>query len=197
MSDQERPAGRRGRPRLVGRREEILDAAVRVLAERGIERLSLAQLAAALGFSTYALTYHFGTKDDVLVAVAEHVETQIQAEFTEMLRQPDLTMPDLIRRYWATTQDPSAPQSIRLWLELVLLASRDPDRLPGFLDRAVQSWHDVIAPALGDRPDAEKLISLAFAAITGLELLKLITPDSDRSDQALEALIDLFQTALR
>jgi AcrR family transcriptional regulator len=48
--------GKRGRPPLPGRREEILDAAVRIMSERGIEGLSLAQLAEALGFSTYALT---------------------------------------------------------------------------------------------------------------------------------------------
>src|SRR5271154_3690532 len=73
--------GKRGRPPLPGRREELLDAAVRVMSERGIEALSLAQLAEALGFSTYALTYHFGTREELLAAVAEHVETRLQAEF--------------------------------------------------------------------------------------------------------------------
>ncbi len=186
----------RGRPPLAGRREKILDAAVLVLGERGIENLSLAQLAQALGFSTYALTYHFGAREDVLAAVAEHVETGLQAEFAELTGQPGLTMPDLVRRYWATTREPGAGHTMRLWLELVLLASREPDRLPGFLDRATAGWEEVIGAVLGDHPDADTLIPLAFAAITGLELLQLMRPGSDVPDQALEKLIAIFQLVL-
>lgn len=187
---------KRGRPPLAGRREEILDAAVLVLGERGIENLSLAQLAQALGFSTYALTYHFGAREDVLAAVAEHVENRLQAEFTELAGQPGLTMPDLVRRYWATTREPGAGHTMRLWLELVLLASREPGRLPGFLGRATAGWEEVIGAVLGDHPDADTLIPLAFAAITGLELLQLMRPGSDEPDQALEKLIAIFQLVL-
>jgi AcrR family transcriptional regulator len=195
---------RRGRPPLAGRREEILDAAVRVLGERGIEGLSLAQLAEALGFSTYALTYHFGAKEDVLAAVAEHVEARLQAEFTalaEQLGQPGQpgqpgqarpSMPELVRQYWEVSQQPGASHSMRLWLELVLLASRDPDRLPGFLDRAVSGWLEVIRTGLGDHPDADVLAPLAFAAITGLELLQLMQPGSAVPSLALEKLIVMY-----
>ena len=187
---------KRGRPPLAGRREEILDAAVAVLGERGIENLSLAQLAQALGFSTYALTYHFGAREEVLVAVADHVETRLQAEFAELASRPGLTMPDLVRRYWATTQEPGAGHTMRLWLELVLLASREPDRLPGFLDRAAAGWEHVIGAVIGDHPEADTLVPLAFAAMTGLELLQLMRPGSDVPDQALEKLIAIFQSVL-
>jgi AcrR family transcriptional regulator len=191
--------GKRGRPPLTGRREEILDAAVLVLAERGIERLSMAQLAEALGFSTYALTYHFGAKEDLLAAVAERVESQLQAEFADLVSRPGLAsgdLPELMRRYWAVSQDEGASHSMRLWLELVLLASRDPERLPGFLDRAVSGWLQVIRTALGDHPDADTLAPLAFAAITGLELLQLMQPGSSTPGRALEQLIAIAQVEM-
>jgi hypothetical protein len=86
---------------------------------------------------------------------------------------------------------------MRLWLELVLIASRDPDRLPGFLDRAVSGWTQVIVSGLGDRPDAGTLAALVFATMTGLELLQLMQPDSTAAGQALEKLIDMFQRELR
>jgi AcrR family transcriptional regulator len=168
---------------------------VLVMGERGIENLSLARLAQALGFSTYALTYHFGTREDVLAAVAEHVEARLQAEFEELAGHPGLTMPDLVRRYWATTRKPGADHAMRLWLELVLLASREPGRLPGFLDRATAGWEHIIGTVLGDHPDAGTLVPLAFAAITGLEVLQLMRPGSDVPDQALEKLISIFQLA--
>lgn len=185
-----------------GRREEILDAAVRVMSERGIEALSLAQLAEALGFSPYALTYHFGTREDLLAAVAEQVETRLQAEFGAVATAtgPGLAVDDLaelVRRYWAASQGPGAGNSMRLWLELVLIASRDPDRLPGFLDRAVSGWTQVIVSGLADQPDAGTLAALVFATMTGLELLQLMQPGSTAAGQALEKLIDMFQRELR
>jgi AcrR family transcriptional regulator len=194
--------GKRGRPPLPGRREEILDAAVRVMSERGIEALSLAQLAEALGFSTYALTYHFGTREDLLAAVAEQVETRLQTEFGAIAAAtgPGPAVDELVaqvRRYWTANQGPAAGNSMRLWLELVLIASRDPDRLPGFLDRAVSGWTQVIVSGLGDRPDAGTLAALVFATMTGLELLQLMQPDSTAAGQALEKLIDMFQRELR
>ncbi|GII95019.1 TetR/AcrR family transcriptional regulator [Sinosporangium siamense] len=183
---------RRGRPPLVGRREEILDAAVRVLADRGIETMSLAQLSEALGFSTYALTYHFGAKEQLLAAVAEHIESVVQLTFAALADQPGLTLAELMRRYWEINREPGSAAAMRLWLDLVLLASRAPERLPGFLQRAVFDWRAVIAGALGDRPDAERLTTLVFATITGLELMQLIEPESDAPRQALEAFIGLL-----
>jgi AcrR family transcriptional regulator len=184
---------RRGRPPVPGRREEILDAAVKVLAERGIEGLSLAQLAESLGFSTYALTYHFGAKEDLLAAVVTHVEERAQTEFQALAAEPGLTPADLVRRYWATTGEPGAGEAMRLWLEVVLLASRDPRRFPGFLERAARSWNPVIIAALGDRPDAEQWAALAFATMTGLELLQLMDPGSPAPRRAVETFAELCE----
>ena len=85
---------------------------------------------------------------------------------------------------------------MRLWLELVLLASREPGRLPGFLDRATAGWEQVIGAVLGEHPDADTLVPLAFAAITGLELLQFMRPGSDLPDRAVEQLIGVFQLVL-
>jgi len=74
---------------------------------------------------------------------------------------------------------------------------RDPDRLPGFLDRGVSGWTQVIESSLGDRPDADTLAALVFATMTGLEVLQLMQPGSARANQALEMLIDVFQRELR
>ena len=190
-------ARRRGRPPLPGRRAEILDAAVKVLAERGLEGLSLAQLAEALGFSTYTLTYHFGAKDQLLAAVVTHVEDRLQAEFEALLaRSGSATPAELLRRYWATTKEPGAGEAMRLWLEAVLLASRDPDRFPGFLDRAAHGWNQVIMAAVGDVPGAQQLATLAFATVSGLELLQLMDPGSRAAEQALETFAGLCEGLL-
>ncbi|MFJ3392747.1 TetR/AcrR family transcriptional regulator [Leifsonia aquatica] len=51
------------------RREQIVDEAYRLFATRGYHGSSLREIAAAAGISLGSLQYHFGSKDDLLVAV--------------------------------------------------------------------------------------------------------------------------------
>lgn len=54
-------------------RRRILDAAVQLLGERGYAGLRTADVAAQAGVSKGAQTHHFPSKDDLVVAVVEHV----------------------------------------------------------------------------------------------------------------------------
>src|SRR5205823_5515582 len=55
-------------------RATLLDAAVDFAAGSGLADVSLRQMAAALGTSHRMLIYHFGSKEDLLVAVVDEVE---------------------------------------------------------------------------------------------------------------------------
>lgn len=191
----ESPGRRRGRPPKVGRREEILDQAVEVLSERGVEGLTLAQLAGSLGLSTYALTYHFGSKDAVLEAVALHVEQRLQKEFAALAAMTDVDVAGLVRGYWTGYGNVGAAASTRLWLEIGLLAIREPDRFPGFLDTMVDGWRRLVAALLPGHPDAAAIGDIAFASMAGLEILELARPGSV-DDATLDLLVRMFEQAL-
>src|SRR5438132_114695 len=51
------------------RRAEIVEAAVAVIAEKGLQNLSLSQIEKKAGMSRGQLTYYFPTKEDILLAV--------------------------------------------------------------------------------------------------------------------------------
>lgn len=59
------------------RREEaaqrMLDAAVRIVAERGLEYLTLAECGEAAGYSRGLAAHYFGTKDELIAAIAHHI----------------------------------------------------------------------------------------------------------------------------
>src|SRR5947208_3144752 len=68
------------------RRVEIVDAAVAVINEQGIQNLSLSEIEKKVGMSRGQLTYYFKTKEDILLAVfdrlidlmnQQHGETEI------------------------------------------------------------------------------------------------------------------------
>lgn len=52
-----------------GRRAELLDIAIKVVAERGLDATSFRALAEEAGTSTTVFTYEFGSRDELLAAV--------------------------------------------------------------------------------------------------------------------------------
>ncbi len=50
-------------------RERILDAALDLFLEKGFDKTSLREIAEKLGFTKAALYYHFGSKDDIFMAL--------------------------------------------------------------------------------------------------------------------------------
>src|SRR5688572_33429434 len=55
------------------RREQIVDAAVAVIAAQGLQNLSLSAIEQKIGMSRGQLTYYFKTKEDILLAVFDRL----------------------------------------------------------------------------------------------------------------------------
>jgi AcrR family transcriptional regulator len=55
------------------RREQIIEAAVAVIAEQGLQNLSLSEIENKAGMSRGQLTYYFPAKEDILLAVFDRV----------------------------------------------------------------------------------------------------------------------------
>ncbi len=55
------------------RREQIIEAAAAVIAEQGIQNLSLSEIEKKAGMSRGQLTYYFPAKEDILLAVFDRV----------------------------------------------------------------------------------------------------------------------------
>jgi len=54
-------------------RQRLLDAALELLAEKGVQAASVAEIGARAGMSRAAVNFHFGSKDALLVAVVGRV----------------------------------------------------------------------------------------------------------------------------
>jgi AcrR family transcriptional regulator len=55
------------------RRTQIIDAAAAVIAQQGIQNLSLSEIESKVGMSRGQLTYYYKTKDDILLAVFDRM----------------------------------------------------------------------------------------------------------------------------
>ena len=97
MADESTPPARaRGTyAKGVARRQEILDRAIEVFAERGSDRTSLRSIAQEVGVTHSALTHYFGSLEELLVAVYRESSRRLSAENPDM---PDMTPVELMTR---------------------------------------------------------------------------------------------------
>jgi AcrR family transcriptional regulator len=166
-------------------RDRLLAAAVEQARQSGIADLSLRELAEAIGTSHRMLLYHFGSREGLLVAVAQAVE---EAERATLLSW-GATAEDA-RRSWARLSDPGLWPAERLFFELYIQALHGRLGDEGFLDSTVEGWITPLAAALvqagASEATARADARLGLAVVRGLLLDLLATGDRDGVTEAYE-----------
>jgi AcrR family transcriptional regulator len=171
-------------------RERLLEGAMEHVARNGVGDLSLRALAAALGTSHRMLSYHFGSREGLLIEVIRTVEEQQRTALHAMLeedagRPPEETM----RRMWARLADPSLWPNERLFFEVYAQALQgSPHALP-LLDGIVDLWVEPLTRIAVEqgKPEAQARAEarLGVAVTRGLLLDLLATGDREAVDAAM------------
>src|ERR1700755_114320 len=138
-------------------RARLLAGAMEHVAEHGVGALSLRGLAAALGTSHRMLSYHFGSREGLLIEVIRTVEAQQRAALATLLLDEDAPPAEVMRTMWKRAAAPSLWPNERLFFEIYAQALQgSPHALP-LLDGVVDLWVEPltrIAVAQG-RPEGE------------------------------------------
>lgn len=86
-------------------REEILEAAIKLFARRGILATTMSELAKAIRMTPGALYWHFPTKEDLLLASIEELNKRYIKEFEELLTEGrKLTAREQLVQFFQRTQ---------------------------------------------------------------------------------------------
>jgi AcrR family transcriptional regulator len=72
IRNSKKAAGKRATKVSLLRREQIVEAAAAIIAEQGLQNLSLSEIEKKAGMSRGQLTYYFPAKEDILLAVFDH-----------------------------------------------------------------------------------------------------------------------------
>ncbi|MCL6737556.1 MULTISPECIES: TetR/AcrR family transcriptional regulator [Streptomyces] len=157
-------------------REEVLGAAMAMIAERGLEKLTMAALGREVGMSSGHLLYYFHSKDELLLRTLEWSEGRLGAERARLLTRTaparerldayvDLYVPDGHRDpHWT------------LWLE-VWNRSQNADDEARDRQAAIEgAWHRDLVALLAE----------------GMSRGEFRTVDPDRFATRLRALLDGF-----
>jgi AcrR family transcriptional regulator len=167
-------------------RARLLEAAARVYARRGFSGATLDEVAAEAGFTKGAVYGHFGSKENLLLALMdEHLARQI-AEQVALFDRGRITWerPLAGSASWmqGIEQD---PDPLRLFVELWIYAQRD-ERLREHLQAGLEASRATFARfAVASAADAgadlgqdaaEQFGNIVIGLGMGLAMLKLIDP---------------------
>jgi AcrR family transcriptional regulator len=179
-------------------REALLDRCVAYLQESGFSDLSMREIAAGVGTSHRMLSYHFGTREQLLVAIVERVEATQRAALADLVTL-DADVTEVGRQFWRRISDPSLAPATRLFFEIYSHAIYRRPWTDAFRATVVSAWAEPLAEVLEQRgldpAEARRRARLGLAATRGLILDLLVTGEREILDAASDLLSELLAPA--
>lgn len=173
-------------------RTKLLEAAATVYARRGFDGAPLDEVASEAGFTKGAVYGHFGSKENLLLALlAEYLSGQI-AEQVQLFDRERSTWerPLAGSERWMSELD-EHPERFRLFVELWARAQRDERMRDELADGLLAlratfarfaSESAIDAGFEGAAEEAEQFASVMLGLSLGLSLLKLTLPEAVASE---------------
>ena len=180
-------------------RAELVAAAARVFARSGFHGASVDEVAREAGFTTGAIYWHFGGKDELFLAALEDYVTTRVREYETVRESVELGA--LPPRAWADqwmSRLREDPEFLVLILEFTVHAWRHPDLREAFANR-MAAGRLAISRILEEQAEragfelpmpAKQLGTVVRELGTGLGIAKLIDPDGV-PDSLLGDFVDL------
>jgi AcrR family transcriptional regulator len=173
------------------RRQELVLAAYREIAERGFEGLRTREVAASVGVNIATLHYYFPTKESLIRAVLNHAMERFRTTLTV---QASAT--DQMRNYLRAVRKLllEEPELGAVMAELALRSVRD-ESINSIMDEMYDVWHATMRGLLRRavregkvRPelDTDGVAALIIATLTSMTLP--VMSDPRRGDLALRQL---------
>ncbi|MET7986650.1 MULTISPECIES: TetR/AcrR family transcriptional regulator [unclassified Streptomyces] len=157
-------------------REEVLAAAMEMIADRGLEKLTMAALGREVGMSSGHLLYYFRSKDELLLRTLEWSEGRLGAERGRLLAARGTARERLDAYVDLYVPDGHRDPHWTLWLE-VWNHSQNADEAARERQAAIEgAWH-------------RDLVALLAEGVSRGEFRPL---DADRFGARLRALLDGF-----
>ena len=177
--------------------QQIIDAAIRVLARQGYARTSLLDIAKEAGMSKGALHYHYPTKEALIHAVLETACNVVQARTLEAWSPSDNPFEALRRsleELWATRAERTNEALVvadLLALSLVDDALRP--KLAEFYElgaRQIREYLEANLLSLGLEPrvSLDILPRIVIGMLDGLVMQAFVDPDALSPDEVVNAI---------
>jgi len=186
------------------RREELVRAAWRVIAERGIDEVTIREIAREAGYSSGVLAHYFENKDDLLAHASRISHEQIYERYEAEVDTPRRY--DALREVLMDNLPLDAQRELETRIEMSFWARslrnaslskiqhEKSGHLRGLIKELVES-SQAEEGAIAPEHSAEQVVDLLAALIDGLSLHALLYPDrmtKQRQQAAMEFALALL-----
>lgn len=179
------------------RRRELVLAAYQLISEQGLEKLRTRDIAAKVGINISTLHYYFGTKEDLIAAVVDHM-TELFRTIRAPLAPGASALQEL--RHQITTQvyRRRVEPALEVVVQEMMLRSRRDEKVRARLELMLLGWNgyieSVIARGVREGDFARHIDpKLAAAVVTsysmGSNLQRGVRPASFPLEAAYERLV--------
>lgn len=189
------------RPNSDGRREQIIDAALKVMIAEGVYHATTRKIAEAAGVNVATLHYHFHDKEEILFSVMELLVANYRATLARHFATPQKLhdrIADLLRFIWSEIE--KAPGEQLALQEMTLYVLRHPHAAHMARDKDhefLSLYADSLRSATDVRPgDEQRIMALAnfiYTSFVGMLNQWLAVRDPKLFVQAMENLIRAAQ----
>lgn len=177
-------------------RTKLIKATVAALDAHGFAATSMSVVQAGAGVSRGALMHHFGSRNELMVATAQHLLDAALRPTRRARQSGDLV--GLIAYYWTRIVN---TREGRAFVEILIACRTDPD-LQNALGSLFSDWEDEISRAAletfdADPPeDVELLWSITRAFLRGLIVHAQFTDDPAHLDKMIQRFSALLSETL-
>jgi AcrR family transcriptional regulator len=193
------------------RKQQILEAAVAIIAEQGLQHLSLSEIEKRAGMSRGQLTYYFPAKEDILLAVFDHL-IRLMKERARAAHGEDGPCPlppsgweraTLLLGLWLT-KPPSFPELGPLqYTFLAQIGHREDfrERLANLYEEwrrhIAEDFAADLARRSGRRVSPRTFATMVQALVHGLAIQRAADPGAYDPGEMLDLLLDVLGTYLQ
>ena len=183
------------------RRTEIVEAARRLIVERGLEGLRFGDVARAVGINNGTLLYYFPSKEALIQAVGALLVEHFSTTSTLPAQRAALPPLDLLEDEFQDGKRRLNETDGLVYTELLVRAQRD-DAVASMLRHIDAGWHASLTPMLERgrtdgtfRPDLDVDLAarLIMTTIRGIGMQALIDRNVPAAEQAMQAAFEMLR----
>jgi AcrR family transcriptional regulator len=176
------------------RKPQLLEQILDYLVDKPLSALTFRTLADHLGVSTYTLSYHFGSRAELVAEIVRAITNRV-ATVENSLHTTDDDLGawiEALEYSWQWTLDPRNRQLKRLEIEAAMAEALEPSE-NGVITDLMGAWHRIGVNALVKigMPHDEAMVEARIVRdlFDGLQYDLVVTGDVDRTTEAFQTLI--------
>lgn len=186
------------------RKKRILDAALMLVKEKGVENTSMREIAAKAGLTTGAIYYSYKNKDELFQDIVDesiHFASRIFTDYQAKGKTSEELLAE-IRKEITLRLSKKDEQLLHLTLLLSMISDQEENKNREKIEenyrQIIKNTGDLFAPAFDMEDRKEKYVAAAFltAAIDGMAMLMALDVYPESEETMIEAFLEFFGIAI-